>query len=248
MLSQLLRWWQPSPRVPALALRAGCLTLRRENMKFGAAWRKGHLWMLSASEVFSFFTPRSRSMLPARLCVGSSKPIGWGPALMLWCPKSTFQHPGLVPTIGWSQWGYENTQQAENPPLCSPIIFIILCFETDLLITQFLQALLPSSTESKWTCTIHKQPKIGRTRSRLYVPLAGEAVFLVEAIYKQHWVGISGGMEGAQSALGVAHTNTKYGVTTSRTAWETVLLYLHPCKYYYYQEHVTQCFLQIHSV
>lgn len=56
---------------------------------------------------------------------------------------------------------------------------IILCFETDLLITQFLQALLPPSTESKSTYTISNQPKICRARSRLYMPLVGEPVFSV---------------------------------------------------------------------
>lgn len=192
MLSQLLRWWQPSPRVPAPAIWAGCLTLRRENMKFGAAWRKGHLWMLSASEVFSFL-PQEAGACRQPGCVWAAASPSDG-ALPSCCGAqkahssalARYQQSAEVSGAMKTHSSRKSTPLCFLCPPCSPIIFIIFCFETDLLITQFLQALLPSSTESKSTRTINKQPKIGRTRSRLYMPLAGEAVCLVEAIYKQH--------------------------------------------------------------
>lgn len=44
-----------------------------------------------------------------------------------------------------------------------------------------------------------------------------------------------------------ADAYTKHGIAASGAAWVTVLLHLHPCKYHY-QEHITQYFLQTHSV
>lgn len=95
----------------ALSLLASTSNLGRasccRNIKFGPAWTKGHSWKLSASAIFSFLPQE------AGVCCqpGCEEPLGWGPALVLWCPKSSCQHPSWVPTVGWGQRGYKDMQQ-----------------------------------------------------------------------------------------------------------------------------------------
>jgi len=163
--SSLLHRLQPTPRMPALPIWAGGLAAHRGNMEFGAAWRTGHLWKLSALQVFTFL-PREAGACCRPGCMRAAGSFS-DRALAMYCSarKTHASAPaGCPPSAGVSGAMKTHSSRKATPlcflcPPCSPTVFIILCVETDLLIPQLLQALLPSATESKPTCANNQPTK-----------------------------------------------------------------------------------------
>lgn len=114
----------------------------------------------------------------ARPHVGKGESVRWGPALMLWFLESSCQHPDWchqTPEVSGAVRTFSSRKSSPSVFLMLPLKSIVLYLSSAL--NPYKEVLLPSSTESKLMCTINNQTKIGRTRSRLHVLLAGKAVF-----------------------------------------------------------------------
>lgn len=192
-------------------------------------------------EVFSFwnvnlFTPKIRTVLQARLYVGKGGSVRWGPGLVLWCLESSAST--LSGATGHLRlWKH---RAAKILPICASYAALEghYFYHIWILINKFCSHPPPSQRWCvQWT-TNHKQ--------------VGAALLCTHHQQGEQWSSKADhgvgrefqAVENAQPALRAAHANTKYGVTTPWKAWETVLLYLHPCS----QKYVTQCFLQMQSV
>lgn len=132
MLSRLLCWQQPSPYLLAPAIWAGRLAAETLNLdQLGQKVTHGSFQLLQ----FSAFCPKKQECAASQavrspldgalpLCCGARKAHASTPA---GCQRSA-EVSGATKTCS----SRKSTALCFLCPLCSPIIFIILCFKTDV--------------------------------------------------------------------------------------------------------------------